>query len=47
MSAYPRFYMSAGADACDDFIEKPFDLDDMAGRIKKLTRRSNRSLYAI
>jgi len=46
MSAYPRSRMSPGAYNCDDFIAKPFDLDDIAGRIKKLTKRKG-NLHAI
>lgn len=46
ISAYPRKMMLP--DACDDFIAKPFDLDDMVARIKKLTDgRRNRVLRAV
>lgn len=42
MSAYPRRRMSPDADACDDFIEKPFDLDDIAARIGRLIKKGKK-----
>jgi DNA-binding response OmpR family regulator len=39
VSAYPQVLMSLGTYGCDEFVPKPFDLDDFAGRIKKLTER--------
>src|SRR5579872_7352715 len=46
MSAYPRVLLSLGTYGSDDFIAKPFDLDDIVARIKKLTdRRKNRGLH--
>lgn len=39
ISAYPRLGMSLGANDFDDFISKPFDLDDLVNRIKKLLRK--------
>ena len=39
-SAYPRVFGPHGSQSCDDFIPKPFDLDDLACRIKKLTDKN-------
>jgi len=39
MSAYPRVMRSLDDYGCDDFIPKPFDLDDFTGRIQKLIER--------
>lgn len=36
MSAYPRVLRSLGDYGCDDFIPKPFDMDDLTWRIQKL-----------
>jgi DNA-binding response OmpR family regulator len=36
MSAYPRVLQSLGDYGCDDFIPKPFDLDDFTERIQRL-----------
>jgi DNA-binding response OmpR family regulator len=48
MSAYPRVLLSLGTYGSDDFIAKPFDLEDMVSRIKKLTdRRKSRDLHVI
>ena len=48
MSAYPRVIRSLGYYGCDDFIPKPFDLEDIVGRIKSLTDRGmNKSLHAV
>ena len=48
MSAYPRVMLSLGTYNSDDFIAKPFDLNDMVSRIKKLTdKRRNRGLHAV
>jgi len=48
MSAYPRVMLSLGTYDSDDFIAKPFDLNDMVSRIKKLTnKRRNRSSHAV
>jgi two-component system response regulator VicR len=41
-SVYPRRQMSLGINDCDDFIAKPFDLDDMVNRIKKLLDKKKR-----
>src|SRR3569833_1456983 len=37
VSAYPRVLQSLGSYGCDDFIPKPFDLDDFVGLIRNLT----------
>ena len=37
VSAYPRVLQSLGDYGCDDFIPKPFDLEDFIRRVKKLT----------
>ena len=34
MTAYPRVLLSLGDYGCDDLIEKPFDIDDFADRVK-------------
>lgn len=48
MSAYPRVIKSLGYYGCDDFIAKPFDLDDIINRIKKLINRGmNKHLHAV
>lgn len=48
MSAYPRVLLSLGTYNSDDFIAKPFDLDDMVTRIKKLTdKRKNKGLHVV
>ena len=48
VSAYPRVLRSLGDYGCDDFIPKPFDLDDFTARIKKLIDGSlNGKLYAV
>lgn len=48
MSAYPRVLLSLGTYNSDDFIAKPFDLDDMVARIKKLTdKRKNKGLHVV
>ena len=48
MSAYPRVLLSLGTYSSDDFIAKPFDLEDIVGRIKKLTdKRRNRGLHVV
>ena len=48
MSAYPRVIKSLGYYGCDDFIAKPFDLDDIVDRIKNLIDgRMNRNLHAV
>ncbi|MDO3624655.1 response regulator transcription factor [Mucilaginibacter sp. BT774] len=39
ISAYPRVIQSLGYYGCDDFISKPFDLDDISERIKRLIDR--------
>jgi len=40
VSAYPRVLQSSGDYDCDDFIPKPFDLEDLVERIKKLTENN-------
>lgn len=48
MSAYPRVIRSLGYYGCDDFIAKPFDLDDIVDRIKNLINKgTNQSLHAV
>jgi len=48
MSAYPRVIKSLGYYGCDDFISKPFDLDDIVERIKNLTNKGlNKNLHAV
>ena len=48
MSAYPRVIRSLGYYSCDDFIAKPFDLDDIVERIKNLINKgTNKSLHAV
>jgi len=48
MSAYPRVIGSLGYYGCDDFIAKPFDLDDLVDRIKNLINRGmNKNLHAV
>src|SRR3954470_8363937 len=37
MSAYSRVLLSLGNYGCDDFIAKPFDLDDFINRVGKCT----------
>src|SRR5579862_9892585 len=40
VSVYPRVLQSLGDYDCDDFIPKPFDLEDLVERIKKLTENT-------
>jgi len=48
MSAYPRVIKSLGYYGCDDFIAKPFDLDDLTERIKNLINKGmNKNLHAV
>jgi DNA-binding response OmpR family regulator len=48
MSAYPKVIKSLGGYGCDDFIAKPFDLDDITNRIKNLINKGmNRNLHAV
>jgi DNA-binding response OmpR family regulator len=48
MSAYPRVIKSLGHYGCDDFIAKPFDLDDLTERIKNLINKGmNKNLHAV
>ena len=48
MSAYPRVIKSLGYYGCDDFISKPFDLDDIVERIKNLINKGlNKNLHAV
>lgn len=48
MSAYPRVIKSLGYYGCDDFIAKPFDLDDIVERIKNLIDKGmNKHLHAV
>lgn len=48
MSAYPRVIKSLGYYGCDDFIAKPFDLDDITERIKNLINKGmHKSLHAV
>lgn len=37
MSAYSRVLLSLGNYGCDDFIAKPFDLDDFISRVSRCT----------
>jgi CheY-like chemotaxis protein len=39
-SAYPKIFLSLGLYHCDAFIPKPFDLDDLQGKIAKILRKS-------
>ncbi|MBV8389739.1 MAG: response regulator transcription factor [Mucilaginibacter sp.] len=48
VSAYPRVFKSLGDYGCDDFIPKPFDLEDFVERIRKLTNDGmNKNLHAV
>ena len=48
MSAYPRVLLSLGTYNSDDFIAKPFDLEDVVSRIRKLAdKKRNRGLHAV
>ena len=48
MSAYPRVLMSLGDYGSDDFMPKPFDLDDLVNRISKLTSKTtDEGLHAV
>ena len=48
MSAYPKVFKPLKDYGCDDFIAKPFDLDDFVVRIKKLMNDGmNKNLHAI
>ncbi|HEY9003988.1 MAG TPA: response regulator [Mucilaginibacter sp.] len=48
MSAYPKVIRSLGYYGCDDFIAKPFDLDDIVERIKNLIDKGmTRNLHAV
>jgi len=48
VSAYPQLKKSLGDYGCDDFIPKPFDLEDFIGRVKKLTEgQMNEQIHAI
>ncbi|MBS1524913.1 MAG: response regulator [Bacteroidetes bacterium] len=48
VSAYPKVLRSLGSYGCDDFIPKPFDLDDLTARIKRLTgKRRDGGLHAV
>jgi DNA-binding response OmpR family regulator len=48
VSAYPRVLQSLGDYGCDDFIPKPFDLDEFVWRIKRLTdNKMDRTLHGI
>ena len=44
MSAYPKVFKPFEDYGCDDFIAKPFDLEEFVGRIKQLM---NKNLHAI
>lgn len=47
-SAYPRVFQSIGSYECNDFIPKPFDLDDFVGKVRALTDyKQNRSLHVV
>lgn len=41
-SAFSRVLLSLGDYGCDVFMEKPFDLDELIGKIEKLTARHSR-----
>ncbi|HVS94255.1 MAG TPA: response regulator [Mucilaginibacter sp.] len=48
VSAYPKVLRSPGNYGCDDFIPKPFDLDDLTERINRLAdKRESRGLHAV
>ena len=48
MSAYPKVLKSLGYYGCDDFIAKPFDLEDIVERIKNLIDKgTNKNLHAV
>lgn len=48
VSAYPRVLQSLGYYGCDDFIPKPFDLNDFVVRIKRLVdNRLDTNLHVI
>jgi DNA-binding response OmpR family regulator len=48
ISAYPRVIRSLGYYGCDDFISKPFDLDDIVERIRNLINKdTQRDLHAV
>jgi DNA-binding response OmpR family regulator len=48
VSAYPRVLRSLGDYGADDFISKPFDLDDFLGRIQKLVNKhEDRNLHVV
>jgi len=40
MSAYPRVFGSLGNYGCNAFIAKPFDLNDITGRVNELMNTS-------
>lgn len=47
-SAYPRVFQSIGRYECNDFISKPFDLEDFSARIKGLLgHKQNKILHVI
>lgn len=41
-SAFSRVLLSLGDYGCDVFMEKPFDLNELLGKIEKLTARHSR-----
>ena len=48
VSAYPRVLKSLGDYGCDDFIPKPFDLEDLVERIKKLVNKpTDKKLHVV
>ena len=48
MSAYPRVLHSLGDYGCDDFIPKPFDLDELIWRVRKLAdNNSGREMHVV
>jgi DNA-binding response OmpR family regulator len=46
ISAYPGVIKSLGYYGCDDFVSKPFDLEDIVGRVRNLiNKQMDKSLH--